>query len=385
MGTCQSATRAVGILLFIAAVALADAPAPAPPAKPAEPVNDPLCVGWNNSWVVYRFVPAQGQWLLWNSPPSPLPAQAMSVVGPHSVAVIEPRRQCGGWLFDLHTQKWISIPVSPFAGPPAGTTAISLALVDRQLIVWGHTNGGADGSILDPKTMQWRRMAASPVSVRFRAATAVIGDQLLVWGGYGHNDPNNPRRFGPLADGAVYDVTQDKWEKMPDTPVAMPTYGYVWTRWNDRLVIFGGRTGQVVCRTGVIYDPGAKSWEIINDCPFELGHQSACAVHKDRLLVWSGASPSAAVAGRTIYSRDCGMYDFGTKKWEKVPGAPMEPRLLAFARTQGDQIIIWGGWISGNRQGEFLTDAATYDAVNGVWQKLPDLPGKVPYALHPGW
>ena len=379
MGTCHLAMRAVGILLTIAALSAADAPA-----KPPHPVTDPVCVGWNNSWTVYRYSPDQAQWLVANSPGGVL-RKAVSAIGPHSAAVLDPLQQYGGWLFDLHTQKWEPIPPSPIGGPTAFRDPITVAFIDRQLLVWGLTSANVNGAVLDTTKMQWKPMAPAPVPTRVRAASAVINQNLLVLGGYGHFDPNNPRRFGPCLDGAVYDLAKDVWEKMPAPPLPMTSYGYVSCAGNGRFFLVGGRTGKQISRGGAAFDPVNKTWEVIPDTPFEVGHQSACAFHKDKLFLWSGASPAAAAAGKTIYSTDFAVYDFATQKWQKLPEAPMQPRLLAFAKIQQDQLIIWGGWVSGNQGGEFSTEAASYDVAKGVWQKLPDLPGKTPYALHPGW
>src|SRR6185436_3179518 len=216
--------------------------------------------------------------------------------------------------------------------------------------------------------------ALAPVPTRVRAVSAVIDHYLLVWGGYGHFDSNNPRRFGPCLDGAVYDLSKDAWEKMPAPPLPMGNYGYVACAGNGRFFLLGGRSRNQVSRGGAAFDPVDKSWEAIPDTPFEVGLQSACAFHKDKLFVWSGASPAAAAAGKTTHSTDFAMYDLGTQKWQKLPEAPMQPRLLAFSKVEGDQLTIWGGWVSG---GEFSTEAASYDIAKGVWKILPDLPGKV--------
>src|SRR5207302_870400 len=82
----------------------------------------------------------------------------------------------------------------------------------------------------------------APVATRVRAASAVISQHLLVWGGYGHFDANNPRRFGPCLDGAVYDVAKDIWEKMPAPPLPMANYGYVSCAGDGRFFLLGGRT-----------------------------------------------------------------------------------------------------------------------------------------------
>src|SRR3954466_78350 len=113
MRTGYSAIRALGIFLSFAATAAADAPAPA---KPPEPITDPVCIGWNNSWTAYRYSPQQAQWLVSNSPGG-TPHKSVSAAGPHAAVVLDPLQQYGGWLFDLHTQKWQVVAPSPIGGP----------------------------------------------------------------------------------------------------------------------------------------------------------------------------------------------------------------------------------------------------------------------------
>jgi hypothetical protein len=371
------------IVLVLGAVVGADAPAVA--GKKPELVRDPVCVGWNGGWVVFRYIPKETQWMMWTSPPAPKATGMLSATSQRYVAVIDPRKQCMGWLFDLHAKEWRAIPASPLGGPPASPSMVMVAFVDEQLVVWGQPGGGKQGGIYDPAALQWRQMAVAPVSPRFRAASAVLGKKVIFWGGYGNSNPARPQSFGPLTDGAVYDLPTNQWEKMPAPPVPMSTYGYVWAQWNEKLILFGGRTGRAISRIGAIYDSATKTWDGIAECPFDVGQQSTCAVSGDKLLVWSGASPAAAAAGRTEYSREAALYDLAKKEWRKVPNAPVDPRLLGFRHVEGDQIVMWGGWISGNAGGTFLKDGVIYDVAKGVWQTIPDLPGEVPYALHPGW
>jgi hypothetical protein len=281
--------RALGFLLL--SMSLGAAPeAPAPAAKRPDPIRDPVCVGWNEGWVVYRYSPTQNQWLMWTSPNSPKPVTALSAVGSHHAAVVDPRKQCSGWTFNLHTQKWEQIPPSPFGGPPGATATVMITFIDDKLLAWGQPGGGKQGGIFDTATKQWNPMAVSPVPSRFRAATAKFGGKWLVWGGYGHNNPDKPRAFGALADGALYDIDKNAWEIIPGPPAPMPNYGYVWATWNDSLIVFGGRTGRAISRVGAIYDTTSKTWEAIVECPFEVGHQSTRY----------GAQRSAAALVRSI-------------------------------------------------------------------------------------
>ena len=384
------ALRTVLTLLPLLPVFTASA-APNPPAEgqvkaEREPVTDPVSIGWDGGWVVHRYSPEQDQWLSSKGPANALPRfKAMSAVGPHAIAIVELDNGYGGWLFDLHTQKWTAIPISPISPPGGNKDPRTCAIVDDKVVVWGITTGPTNGAVLDTKTMKWKPMAEAPVAPRYRAAAGVIGTKLLVWGGYGPLNHPNPRPSGPLTDGAVYDVARDTWQRMPDPPVPMPTYGYVSAVWKDRLVLFGGHAGKVVTRSGLTYDPAANSWEAMPQSPLDVGVQSACAVNKDKLFLWSGNSMASAAAGRSGHTRDAIAYDFKTREWKKLPEPPIGPRSLAYARAHGTKLTVWGGWDSSASPAKSFTDGATYDMDQGVWQKIPDVPGKTPYSLHPGW
>jgi hypothetical protein len=371
-------------LAVLLALALAR---PTPGQAGPAPVSDPVSVGWDGGWVVYRYSESDGRWSSWKSPDAPLPYKVFPAVGPHAVAIIDPKAGYGGWHFDLHARNWSPIPISPISGPTSFMDRIPTAFVGPHLVVWGMTRDVPHGAVLDTRTMKWKPIAEAPIPIRYRAATAVVGSRLIVWGGFGPNDPGNPRRIGPLKNGAVYDVDKDLWEEMPAPPEPAPALNYAWTTWNDRLVLFGGTANRVHLRTGLVYDPVARSWEAIPEAPFDLGRNSACAASKDRLFVWSGEwhTPPVAGDGRTRYSSNGGTYDFARRQWQKLPDAPIEPRLLAYALARGTEVSVWGGWDSSTTPPPFFRSGATYDLEQGTWRPLPPLPADLPYAVHSGW
>jgi N-acetylneuraminic acid mutarotase len=294
--------------------------------------------------------------------------------------VVDPSDQFAGRLFDLHEGRWTEIPASPVGGPGLSGDAITCAFVgDHRLVVWGR-RGPPQGAVLDTTTMKWTPMAEAPVPPRYRCASASVGSKLLVWGGYG---PLDPRRIGPLEDGALYDVETNTWEKLPAPPVPGHRYGVSAATWNGRFVLFGasGRRGDLQ-RIGLTFDPATRTWEAMAECPFDVGVHSATAVAGDRLFVWSGSSRGGGGGGD---SPDAAAYDFRTRQWHKLPGAPIPPRKLASARAHGSRVTVWGGWTSDGDHDASLQDAATYDFETGNWEKIAPVPAGVPYELHAGW
>jgi hypothetical protein len=347
---------------------------------PPAPVTDPVSVAWEKACVVHRFSPETGEWSTSTGPRSVLPLKVIPVVGPHAVAALDPPRGCSGWLFDLHTERWTAIPRSPVISQRAGMDPTTAAFVGDRLVVWGQIFRPAgdqpQGAVLDTKSMTWRPMPNAPVVPRYRCVTAVIGDRLLLWGGYG---PLAPDRIGPLGDGAVYDAVKDVWDTIPESPVPGPRYGCAALAWNGRMVLVGGRGPGGFFDEGVIYDPDARTWEKMKAAPVRVGENAAYAVHGDKLFVWSGKAAGGGMSKEGI------VYDLRARKWEKLPEAPIPPRLLAFARAHPAGVTVWGGWLSDGTPPQFLTDGATYDFNQRRWQPIAPMPGEVPYELHPGW
>lgn len=369
---------ATGLILLAVLVPAAgrgsDAPGDAPPVPdPATAVTDPVYVGWDRGCVVYRYSRPAKKWSSWKGPKAFLPEKAIAVVGPHAAAALDPAAGYGGWLFDLHAEKWSTIPQSPIAPPRGNMDPVAAAFVGGELVVWG-AEADIQGAALDTRTLKWRPIANAPVVPRRRCVTAVVGTKLLVWGGYGRL---NERMTGPLDDGAVYDAASDTWAKLPPPPVEGPRYGPAAAESNGRLVLFGGRGRAGVPFGGAVYDVAAGACDTLPDAPLDIGVNGACAADKERLFVWSGSSVAGGGAPGGM------VYDFRTRKWSKLPEAPIPPRLLSFARVHGSSLTVWGGWVS--TPPAFMMDGATYDALTGTWDEIATLPGDVPYEMHPGW
>ncbi|HEY7086876.1 MAG TPA: hypothetical protein VH518_02230 [Tepidisphaeraceae bacterium] len=336
---------------------------------------DPICVARDGeSWVACRYSIQDQKWDTWPSPPAAMPdAKPLNACGPQAAVVLDPSQKYAGWIFDLPNRTWKAVPASPVLGPSATQDPITVTFVHNRLIVWGMTKDAPHGAVLDTSKMEWSAMPEAPVALRYRCPNAVIGDKLIVWGGY----PNF------LQDGAVFDTKQNKWSKMADSPVQF-RYGMAWGVWRNKFVIFGGQgPRRQPIPDGAIYDPVTDKWEGIAPAPFDVGVQSAFAVHGDQMFVWSGL--------RRV--RDAGgVYNFETQKWDELPAAPISGRTLGFAQSVADQIIVWGGWDAGwgrfgmpQGPGTFCRDGASYDLKTGQWQRIPDLPVDIPSQLHPGW
>jgi hypothetical protein len=368
--------------VFVAFVAIA-AQAPGPDGGSS---HGPSCLGWDDAWVAYRYSAKDDRWKAWKSPAAAKPmTKGMSAVGPNHLAVIDANAGYAGWLFDLRTNQWVAIPKSPVAAPvlalpgggqrPARLDPITVEFAGDLLLFWGMSQGPPHGAVLDTKTMKWTAMPAAPVALRYRCLSAVVSWKLVVWGGY----PNF------LQDGAAFDLKKYTWEKLPAAPLPF-VYGMTKATWREQFLVVGGRTNKGASRAGAVYDPATKAWGQIGKAPIDTGGQSACAVSADRLFLWSGTNGDPAKSAKDKLSPLGAIYDLRRKEWKEIPEAPIPPRLLPLAHVEGQRVFVWGGWDkTDGRDPDSRRDGAVYDMDKGVWKKIADMPGPIPYILHPGW
>lgn len=142
----------------------------------------------------------------------------------------------GGHLFDAQAHSWSELPtqnkISIFADSISwdGETAVLVRMDEG-----GHGHAdypGLDWSVSRPVTLRWNRGddawsqgAPVPLSLRFGAGTLAYDGQIYVIGGTGRSphieDEPAPGELGDpfaRADGAVYDVEEDRWNPLPDLP-----------------------------------------------------------------------------------------------------------------------------------------------------------------------
>ncbi|WP_304452567.1 hypothetical protein [Nocardiopsis sp. YSL2] len=141
----------------------------------------------------------------------------------------------------------------------------SLVWSGSEVLVWGgHGAGGQhdsfdDGAAYDPASDSWRELAASGLESRTRHSALMVGDRMLVWGGF------TPTHSGGAdahvaADGAFYDPDDDTWE-----PIARAPEGRTLARGvvADGHVVFGGGSGEQGQEEFLVYTPGQDDWHTV--------------------------------------------------------------------------------------------------------------------------
>lgn len=146
--------------------------------------------------------------------------------------------QLGGAVYDATMGSWTQLPgqgvISIFADAVAwdGSTAV-LVRLDPGAV--GHGSyPSVDWRSSEPVTLRWRMGDESwrvgsppPLSSRFGAGVLAESDSIVVVGGTeadvrATEAPPQGSDFDPmtLADGAVYDLSEDRWASLPDLPQA---------------------------------------------------------------------------------------------------------------------------------------------------------------------
>jgi hypothetical protein len=214
------------------------------------------------------------------------------------------------------------------ASPLRSRYSASAVWTGREMIVWGGAwrAGNAsiwldDGAAYDPAGDKWRRIATSPLAPRSEASIAWTGTQVLVWGGQKQGSISG---FGDeFSDGALYDPAKDTWKPIAAWPLA-ERYGarVVWT--GKHLVVWGGASsggGQdpPPLADGAAYDPSNNRWTRMAGGPLAGRIAPLGGARGDSALFSWG--PAAMRDGQRVPAADSAVYDVGGNRWSPAASA----------------------------------------------------------------
>ena len=254
-----------------------------------------------------------------------------------------------GARYHAASNTWGPIPAT---GAPSGRHRHTAVWTGREMIVWGGmasaANGLAlegfqDGARFDPVANKWTPMSTSGAPIGRCNHTAVwTGKQMIVWGGIGGNDLQNPR-----SDGGLYDPANDTWLPMTltDAPDARAGHSAVWT--GKEMIVWGGGS------TGGHYDPVKDAWsptEYVN-APASRSQHTAVWTGRE-MVVWGGTSSR----GPSFSTNDGGAYNPTTHAWvpmATIPWVPTGRQFHSAVWTGREMIIIGGTDGSGHWFGDF--------------------------------
>lgn len=184
----------------------------------------------------------------------------------------------------------------------------------------------------DPRADTWTQLPMLPQPTAAHAS-AVVGDKLIVAGGY----------IFPFdtATVQIFDFATRTWSRGPDLPVvndhsaAVSLGGYMYVIGGRPNDLTQGMAFQEVFR----WKPGMRAWQRVADLPYTrsgLGATTVCG----RIAVFGGEDPHDAPKGVVPAAE---LYDPATNRWSRLPDIPT-PRHGIVAASDGNRAYaIEGG------------------------------------------
>jgi hypothetical protein len=261
-----------------------------------------------------------------------------------------------GAVYDLRAGTWTTIEAPPGIRLPVEGIAWSgktLALI-RLTPGEGTSGSSVQRWSLDSET--WTSGAPAPLSSRLNPATAFDGSRLAIWGGA---NGEGFRGEGLLDDGAIYDLTADRWSALPAGPLP-PTFAATAVWFGDRLVVAGGQVDADPAdvgdtSSGMVVDPDGSPGSMLSTsvlaAAYDVERQNWTSLPpvEDSSLVEPSSDPFDFVAGRRALLQASGssqsgappkmVYDEVTQSWLPAPLPDIhtiDGTLVATSRTRGD-------------------------------------------------
>jgi len=182
-----------------------------------------------------------------------------------------------------------------------------------------------------------------------------------------------PSSSAPILDpmaGTPAALAKDHWSTLPPAPItARADPASAWT--GRQLLIWGGNfgpQGDQLAGDGAAYDPTTKRWTKLPAAPISARSQMASAWTGSELFVWGG-NAADGIAG------DGALYNPITMKWRKLPTSPLSGRVNAQAVwVDGEVIVISGDPPALSSSQQVRTDLAAFDPSTNKWTTLAPMP-----------
>jgi hypothetical protein len=285
--------------------------------------------------------------------------------------------------------------------------AAAVGLIGAAVIVVA-ADGGERGAPASRGTAGWGSLAPS-IFERTEVGAARIGDRVYVVGGF-------ISTRGTTSKVARYDISNDRWKRVPDLPIAVNHAGvtamrgklYVlggnwpargqnaksprlyrfnpkrkrWRRLADALtarsaLAFAGRGRKLFAAGGAIegndrvrrleiYNLKSKRWRRGPKLPTGRNHVGA-AILAGRLYV-TGGRPGPVKGGQTTVES----YSVKARRWRTEP--PLDVARSGHATVAaGGGLVAFGGEELGIPGGQTIEQVEGFDPATGEWTALPDM------------
>ncbi len=236
--------------------------------------------------------------------------------------------------------------------PDARTEVAAAVLGDEILVVGGFVASGGNSRRVDALTVatgRWRRLPDLPVSVDHAAAAGARG-RVWVVGGYGAD--RRPLRAAWAWDGRA-------WRRLPRPPEARAAAAAAVV--GGRLFVVGGVGPDGLARTALALDLRTLRWSTVPG-PQPREHLAAVAAGG---LVYAIAGRTAGL-GSNVATVEA--FDPRTGRWSRRPPVP-HPRGGTGAAALAGRIVSVGG----EELGGTVASTYAYDVGKRRWTRLTDL------------
>jgi N-acetylneuraminic acid mutarotase len=165
-------------------------------------------------------------------------------------------------------------------------------------------------------------------------------------------------------------LAHDHWSALPPAPITARTAAA--SAWTGRqLLIWGGNygpRGDQLAGDGAAYDPTTKRWTKLPAAPISARAQSANVWTGSELFVWGGDAADGIAS-------DGALYNPTTMKWRKLPTSPLSGRVDAQAVwVDGEVIVISGDPPALSSSQQVHTDLAAFNPTTNRWTTLAPMP-----------
>ncbi len=230
----------------------------------------------------------------------------------------------------------------------------SASVVGSDLVLFGgHVYGGGgkfeyynDTSVLDLESNTWHvvKTGGSKPGPRYGHSASVVGSKIYVFGGKG-------------PDGRMYndvhflDTLSWCWVELSSTTSPPPArFGHATCVVGDKLVVFGGWDGAELAAPDLwVFDTTTCTWvqPKVNGRPPLARQGHVMELTRDGRVVVFGGMTLDPGSGHPSYLSDVRSLDIETMVWSapRTGGVRVEPRFLATSCMMGKYMVVFGGWI----------------------------------------
>lgn len=190
------------------------------------------------------------------------------------------------------------------------------------------------------------------------------GSHVLIWGGR----RNFVTPWPAFGDGALYDVTTDRWTPMTEVGAPAPRAFASGVWMGSRLLVWGGSNESRILPDGAAYDPCTDSWSLIATAPIEPRTFHITVWSGSEMIVWGGMNIEGA---RVRFYSDGAAYSPATDTWRRIPEPNFKARRMAKSVWTGEEMLIWGGDANSENEIQLFGDGIAYRPSDDSWHPLP--------------